>query len=255
MKRSILLLFLFALCLSACGEIPPTVASTPAASSEPTSEAAVSTPGAEPENSAAPVPVITPTPSAEPTPTPGVTPTPAPSAEPMPTPSLAAGLGQGSGFDRFDPPDSGNESGAALEAYDFEAQYVRTNGYHAGVQYPCITVIRSREELDAYYEANRGLYDLERREGGASGFLDACDKYDEAYFDDNALILILLEESSGSVRHEVTDVSRDTDSGGCCVTIRRRVPDVGTCDMAEWHILVEVRASQLTDDAVRVVFQ
>ena len=37
----------------------------------------------------------------------------------------------------------------------FFAQYVRTDGYHDGVRYPIVTVIRSVPELNAYYEANK----------------------------------------------------------------------------------------------------
>lgn len=66
-------------------------------------------------------------------------------------------------------------------AYAFEAQYIRTNG---GPEdgYPYHTVISSRAELEAYYEAYKDIYSLERRETVYSdstiGFLDACDKYD-----------------------------------------------------------------------------
>lgn len=48
-------------------------------------------------------------------------------------------------------------------AYAFEAQYIRTNG---GPEdgYPYHTVISSRAELEAYYEAYKDIYSLERRE-------------------------------------------------------------------------------------------
>lgn len=126
----------------------------------------------------------------------------------------------------------------------FNAQYIRTNGYHEGVEYPVVTVIRSTEELNAYYEANKELYSMGRRENPASdstiGFLDACDKYDDAYFENQILVLILLEEGSGSIRHEVTDVSAA--DGHLVISIDSIVPEQGTCDMAEWHIFVEPEA-------------
>lgn len=48
-------------------------------------------------------------------------------------------------------------------AYAFEAQYIQTNG---GPEdgYPYHTVISSRAELEAYYEAYKDIYSLERRE-------------------------------------------------------------------------------------------
>ena len=67
------------------------------------------------------------------------------------------------------------------ETVSFEAQYIRTNGYHESIDYPVVRVIRSAEELKSYYESNKELYDLERRDKVYAdmtiGFLDACDKY------------------------------------------------------------------------------
>lgn len=131
---------------------------------------------------------------------------------------------------------------------DFHAQYIRTDGYHEGVEYPVATVIRSVEELQTYYEKNKSLYALERRSDPASdstiGFLDACEKYDENYFAKHALVLVLLQESSGSVRHEVKDVQFLGETEALEIEINALLPEVGTCDMAQWHILVEV-SSQL----------
>lgn len=118
-------------------------------------------------------------------------------------------------------------------------QYIRTDGCPDGVEYPVVTVIESRAALEAYYADNCNIYSLERRTNPASdssiGFLDACDMYDDAYFAQHYLILILLEESSGSIRHRVTHLS---DQDGVTVTIERQIPEDGTCDMAEWHILI-----------------
>ena len=134
-------------------------------------------------------------------------------------------------------------------AYAFEAQYIRTDGYSEDKNYPFHVVINSREELEAYYEANKEVFDLERKEKVYSdttiGFLDACDKYDDAYFERQNLVLIVLEEGSGSIRHEITDVRpHSTEDGrlvGWDITINRIVPEVGTDDMAQWHLLLEVQ--------------
>ena len=139
--------------------------------------------------------------------------------------------------------------GAEPEAYAFEAQYIRTNGYSEERSYPYHVVINSKEELDAYYEANKGLFDLERKDTVYSdttiGFLDACDKYDDAYFEQQNLVLIILEEGSGSIRHEITDVRAHLDENGTScgwdITINRIVPEVGTDDMAQWHLFLEVQ--------------
>lgn len=128
---------------------------------------------------------------------------------------------------------------------DYDVQYIRTNGYHEDVKYPVVKVIRSVDELNNYYNANKDKYDLERHEKVYSdttiGFLDACDKYDEAYFEKQSLIMVLLEEGSGSVRHKVESVIMGTDDM-CYISIDTIVPEVGTDDMAEWHILIEPEA-------------
>ena len=137
-----------------------------------------------------------------------------------------------------------NQSATAPEAYAFEAQYIRTNG---GPEegYPYHTVISSRAELEAYYESHKDSYDLERRETVYSdstiGFLDACDKYDDAYFERQNLVLIVLQEGSGSIRHEITDVRRNMENGGWDITIDSKSPEVVTDDMAQWHLFLEVQ--------------
>jgi len=122
------------------------------------------------------------------------------------------------------------------------AQYVRTNG-DMGESHTRTKVIRSREELEAYYEENKGTFDLERRQtvyaDSTPGFLDACDLYDDAFFAARDLLIVVLEEGSGSIRHEITSL-RHAGEGqwlleGFCLT-----PEVGTCDMAQWHILCEI---------------
>ena len=106
-----------------------------------------------------------------------------------------------------------------------------------------------KAELEAYYEAYKDIYDLERREVVYSdtsiGFLDACDKYDDAYFERQNLVLIVLQEGSGSIRHEITDVRRHSMENGALdgwdITIDVKAPEVVTDDMAQWHLFLEVQ--------------
>ncbi len=72
------------------------------------------------------------------------------------------------------------------------------------------------------------------------GFLDACDKYDDSYFDKQVLVMVLLEEGSGSIKHKVNGVG--TVDSKLIVDIDTIVPEAGTADMAEWHILIEPEA-------------
>lgn len=153
-----------------------------------------------------------------------------------------------------------NVSSPAPESYAFTAQYIRTNGHSDGRSYPYHVVIQSREELEAYYAANKDFFDLARKETVYSnttiGFLDACDRYNDAYFERQNLVLIVLEEGSGSVRHEITDVRHHGDGSGSFdgwdITINRIVPEVVTCDMAQWHLFLEIQMGNVigSDDAV-----
>lgn len=133
----------------------------------------------------------------------------------------------------------------------FKAQYIRTNGYHAGVSYPVVTLIGSADELREYYEQNRRLYDFSNNGGSAPGFADAIEGYDDAWFEEHQLLLVLLETGSGSVRYQVTSVMAGTNP---VVDIDVLVPEVGTADMAEWHILIETDRVFDTADAITVRF-
>jgi len=133
---------------------------------------------------------------------------------------------------------------------------VRTNGYHEDAIYPAVTVINSKSGLEKYYSANRDRYFLEKRTPEppdvGQGFLDAADKYDNAFFTNHVLVLILLEEGSGSIRHEVTKVDQnemETD-----ITIRRDVPYVQTEDMAEWHIFIELKSSEYNGSSINIKY-
>lgn len=132
---------------------------------------------------------------------------------------------------------------AQKKELSFSAQYIRTDGYVDGARFPRVVVIRSVEELEDYYNQNCETFYLGRRDKVYSdttiGFLDACDKYTENYFKDKMLVMVLVEHGSGSIRDEVTKVELAED-GKLNVSIRSIVPEVGTCDMAEWHILIEL---------------
>ena len=124
---------------------------------------------------------------------------------------------------------------------EYTAQYIRTDGYRDGEVYPKAFLITDAEELNRYYEENRDFYDFGHREkvyaDSSIGFADAIGKYDAAWFENHRLILVVLEEGSGSVRHELAGVMPR--ENGLTVEIVSRIPEVGTSDMAEWHILIE----------------
>lgn len=141
----------------------------------------------------------------------------------------------------------------AAQDMAYEAAPIRTDGYNSGVSYPQYAVIRSKDELDRYYSSYRTVYDFERRSAPASdstiGFLDQADKYTDEWFENNDLVLILLEEGSGSVRHEVRSVVKEAD-GSYTVSVVKLCPEVRTDDMAEWHIFLEMTGCKINPLAV-----
>ncbi len=123
---------------------------------------------------------------------------------------------------------------------EFSAQYIRTDGYDEKRSYPAATLITSADELKAYYDAYKGSFDLESRQsdGADTNFYDAMQKYGSAYFKNNCLALVVLEEPSGSNRHKVVRVDSDADK--LKISIERIVAMIGTDDMAQWHIIIEL---------------
>lgn len=141
------------------------------------------------------------------------------------------------------------------EAYSFSAQCIRTDGWAEGAEYPQVIIIDSLKELQEYYENNKEIYSLEHRDKVYSdttiGFVDACEKFDEKYFEDHNLVMVLVEEGSGSIRHKVKEVKEALDNWE--IVIQREVPEVGTDDMALWHILIEVQMGKVITDSEDVV--
>jgi len=150
-------------------------------------------------------------------------------------PLFARGVEEGFGTSRKDAKDVTVVDGVI----NFNAQYIRTNGYVDGAKYPFITVISSRIELDEYYGGYKETYDFSSRPVVYSdttiGFVDAMEKYTDEYFADGFLVIVLLEEGSGSIRHEVERIEANGD-----VVINRLLPGMGTDDMAEWNIIIEL---------------
>jgi len=124
----------------------------------------------------------------------------------------------------------------------FGAQYIRTNGNCPWMHYPCIVRVTAVEELEEYYHAFAGIFDLEPKTEVYSdttiGWLDAVKKYDQEWFEQYALFMVILEEGSGSIRHKVKDTVSRGDNN--YLVIERIIPEVGTTDMAEWHIMIEL---------------
>lgn len=120
----------------------------------------------------------------------------------------------------------------------FDAQYIRTGGHEETMRYPLVQVITSREALQTYYESSKELYALDGFSTEDPGFWGACSKYDDAYFRDRFLLMVLTQSGSGSTRFQV-DTMEMTEDGQLAIAIHTEMPEFGTADMAQWHILIE----------------
>ena len=104
--------------------------------------------------------------------------------------------------------------------YYFEAQYLRGNRTPSGSREPVINIITSAGEMKKKVQTSYRAEELE--------------KYNDEWFSTHKLMVISLEEGSGSIRHGITEFYSDH------VTINRTIPDVMTADMAVWDIFIEL---------------
>ena len=74
--------------------------------------------------------------------------------------------------------------------------------------------------------------------------------YGDSFFEEERLLAVVLEEPSGSIRHELDPEGLTLER----VTVLREVPEAATDDMAAWLILAEVGPEFEGDSALEVVF-
>ncbi len=119
--------------------------------------------------------------------------------------------------------------------YDLDALYKPTGRISAVTwdeHMPPTALIRSLDELKAYYTANLA--------NEWTAFEDCFSEYDGAFFKENVLVISYFDESSGSISHEYLGI--DNESG--CIVVKRTTPEIGTCDMAAYVLTVEIPADK-----------
>ena len=93
-------------------------------------------------------------------------------------------------------------------------------------------LLRSRAELDDL------LTQLD-----TEGLTDGFARYDQAWFDgDRQLVAVVVTESSGSVYHQITGLTLRGEQVE--ITVLRRLPEEGTCDMAAWLLTAETAGAK-----------
>ena len=69
-------------------------------------------------------------------------------------------------------------------------------------------------------------------------FVAGLDRYNEEFFTEGSLIILYLEEGSGSIRHNVSGLRIQKNK--LSVTVTSKIPEVYTDDMAYWAILMPI---------------
>lgn len=101
-----------------------------------------------------------------------------------------------------------------------------------------LTPLYSATELEAFLVAWLNEYAVEE--------VMSIKKYDSAFFAEYALIPVAITFSpSGSIKYEVVSAMHDGDR--LTVVVSKTIPEIGTCDVAEWLLLADVKKSDITD--------
>lgn len=106
---------------------------------------------------------------------------------------------------------------------DREAYLVRAGGpsFNHGSTY----VINSVEELNEYVSGTYNNFDT------------VVEKYDEEYFKTSALVIAEITKNTGSAKLTLKSIDFNEDT--MVIKFKTKTPNIVTCDMAYWHIIVE----------------
>ena len=127
----------------------------------------------------------------------------------------------------------------------FVAKYVSV-GQYLEIEYPVVSLIRSVDELQAHC----ATYSIFCKQ---NVFQNAIVGYDEAFFAEKTLILILKYESTISISHEVTGVTQ-VEKDQVTVAVDRQCPEAGSDAIAIWYLFVEVEGTLASGTEVDVVW-
>lgn len=106
---------------------------------------------------------------------------------------------------------------------DREAYLVRAGGpsFNHGSTY----VINFVEELNEYVSGTYNNFDT------------VVEKYDEEYFKASALVIAEITKNTGSAKLTLKSIDFNEDT--MVIKFKTKTPNIVTCDMAYWHIIVE----------------
>ena len=105
-------------------------------------------------------------------------------------------------------------------------------GYNDHWSYPHIMAVNTLAEWESLYLG------CSASSVSNGGFTEGLAALDEAFFAEQSLLILYREESSGSNRHRVDQVI--VENGTVTITLTTLQPEIFTCDMAYWAILIPI---------------
>lgn len=113
------------------------------------------------------------------------------------------------------------------------------------MKYPCDITYSS----DVGEEIYDGLTVIDSADK-LSGYADQLDesRYNAEFFKENALIIAYFTEGSGSVKLSFEGVSADGE-----IVVKREIPEIGTCDMAYYRMVIEIPQEEIAHKDFRLV--
>lgn len=109
------------------------------------------------------------------------------------------------------------------------------------------TYIVSESSMKQYIDDNEDVFNFTQ---GNPSFEALTHSYDEDFFADSLIVLITYEENSGSITHEIEQMT--VENGTLHIDVKRIIPEAGTDDMAAWHLVVELSKDDYLFDEVNV---
>ena len=121
------------------------------------------------------------------------------------------------------------------------------------MSYPIVEVFHSVDELNAYYEKNKEIYCLQQNEvpllDRTLSFDDVCEKYDEAYFENQILVLMIWRETRGEqVEHNIAQAGLVGENQDKMVFDITTTENLGSLDIPTWFYFIEPEVGVTVED-------
>jgi len=110
----------------------------------------------------------------------------------------------------------------------FDSKNIQTHLYIDDFKSPSVDIIDSVNDIKKY-----------KKNFNDTKLNSALDEYTSNYFNNKVLVIVTIQESSGSNSNKVDRVYK-TGNYKINISVQRKTAEIGTDDMAMWHLLVEL---------------